>query len=105
MQKYNLTKEEEINIKKGMYYILIYDITSHKRLPKILKLCRKYLIWVQKSVFEGELTKRQFTSLSREIRKLINKKEDFVICYAFRKKTLTDKILIGIEKNEFTAII
>ena len=38
-----------------MYVILVYDI-GEKRVGKILKLCRKYLNWIQNSVFEGEIT-------------------------------------------------
>lgn len=38
-----------------MYVILVYDIDA-KRVGKMLKLCRRYLNWIQNSVFEGELT-------------------------------------------------
>ena len=38
-----------------MYIILVYDI-KEKRVAKMLKLCRKYLNWIQNSVFEGEIT-------------------------------------------------
>lgn len=34
-----------------MYIILTYDVGS-KRVEKVLKICRKYLVHVQKSVFE-----------------------------------------------------
>ena len=43
-----------------MYIILVYDIASvnrgDKRVGKMLKHCRKYLNWIQNSVFEGEIT-------------------------------------------------
>lgn len=35
-----------------MFIILSYDINK-KRVGKILKICRKYLVHVQKSVFEA----------------------------------------------------
>jgi len=38
-----------------MYVILVYDC-GEKRVGKMLKLCRKYLNWIQNSVFEGEIT-------------------------------------------------
>jgi CRISPR-associated protein Cas2 len=38
-----------------MYVILVYDV-GQKRVGKMLKLCRKYLNWIQNSVFEGEIT-------------------------------------------------
>lgn len=40
-----------------MYVILTYDVKV-KRNPKVLKLCRKYLTHVQKSVFEGFISER-----------------------------------------------
>ena len=41
-----------------MYIILVYDI-GEKRVAKMLKLCRRYLNWIQNSVFEGEITDLQ----------------------------------------------
>ena len=39
----------------SMFVIMSYDINK-KRVSKVMKVCRKYLIHVQKSVFEGNLT-------------------------------------------------
>ncbi len=90
---------------RTMYYILIYDVASPKRLPKVLKTCRKYLYWVQRSVFEGELTKTQYLSLKEELLPKINRKEDSVIFYAIRNTEVVDKKVFGIEKNEITNFI
>ena len=90
---------------RKMYYIVVYDISSPKRLPRMLKICRKYLHWVQKSVFEGELTKRQFINLHDELKSKINKKEDSIIFYQIRNTDVVDKQLLGIEKNEITIFI
>lgn len=85
-----------------MYYLVIYDIASAKRLPKILKICRKYLNWVQNSSFEGELTKTQYLSLQAELKTKINKKEDSVIFYQVRTPEVVNKIILGKEKNEIS---
>ena len=45
-----------------MYVILVYDI-GEKRVGKMLKLCRKYLNWIQNSVFEGEITEVKLEEL------------------------------------------
>lgn len=45
-----------------MYVILVYDV-GEKRVAKMLRLCRKYLNWIQNSVFEGELTEVQLKEL------------------------------------------
>ena len=86
--------------RKTMYYILVYDIASPKRLPKILKTCRKYLHWIQKSVLEGELTKTQFFALKSELNKIIVKKEDSVIFFAIRNKEVMKKEGMGKKTEE-----
>ena len=53
-----------------MFIILYYDVNT-KRCSKMLKLCRKYLTWVQNSVFEGELTKAMLEKLKYEIKRYI----------------------------------
>ncbi|WP_314794473.1 CRISPR-associated endonuclease Cas2, partial [Eggerthia catenaformis] len=44
-----------------MYAILVYDIAKEdmgrKRWNNVFKLCKQYLVHVQNSVFEGEITK------------------------------------------------
>jgi CRISPR-associated protein Cas2 len=81
--------------RKTMYYIVVYDIASPQRLPKILKTCRKYLHWVQKSVFEGELTKTQMLALKSEINKIISKSNDSVIFFAIRNTEVIKKESLG----------
>ncbi|MFZ2323286.1 MAG: CRISPR-associated endonuclease Cas2 [Ignavibacteriaceae bacterium] len=88
-----------------MYYILTYDLASPKRLPKALKICRKFLNWVQNSVFEGELTTHQMDRLMSELKRIINKDEDSVIVYAARTPEVISKEVLGIEKNEITIFL
>lgn len=87
---------------RKMYYLLIYDVSSAKRLPKVLKICRKYLNWVQKSSFEGELTKTQYLALQGELKRKINRKEDSVIFYQIRTPEVVNKVVLGQEKNEIS---
>ena len=82
-----------------MYYIIVYDIASERRLPKVLKTCRRYLNWIQNSVFEGELTEGQFEKLVSELKKKINKEEDSVIFYSVSNQKWLSKEIIGVEKN------
>lgn len=82
-----------------MYYICVYDIANERRLPKVLKLFRKYLNWVQNSVFEGELTSAQYVSLLAELNKIIKKEEDSIILYKLREEKWMKREIIGVEKN------
>ncbi len=71
-----------------MKIILIYDISliekeDQKRLIKVMKIARKYLHHIQKSVFEGDLTYGKLKRLENEILNVVDKKRDSVIIYAF----------------------
>ena len=81
-----------------MYIILVYDC-GEKRVGKMLKLCRKYLTWIQNSVFEGELSGVQLKELKIEAAKIMNKAEDSLIIFKSRQERWLEKEIIGIEKN------
>ena len=83
-----------------MFVILYYDV-GEKRCGKMLKTCRKYLQWVQNSVFEGEISIAALEKLSYEIDSIINPEEgDSVIIYKFRTKRYTERAVIGIDKKD-----
>lgn len=69
-----------------MYVILVYDI-HQKRVGKALKICRKYLIHIQKSVFEGNITESKLKALKEELGHLIDTQMDSVIIYHLRRWT------------------
>jgi CRISPR-associated protein Cas2 len=82
-----------------MYIILVYDF-SENRVVKALKTCRKYLTWVQNSVFEGEITEGNLKKLKVELENKMNKDEDSLIIYTLSKNKYIDKEIIGLEKNK-----
>ena len=49
-----------------MFVILTYDV-NQKRVKKALSVCRRYLIRVQRSVFEGHITEMKLKKLKREL--------------------------------------
>jgi len=81
-----------------MRVILVYDINV-KRVSKVLKTCRKYLHWVQNSVFEGEITEAKLEKLKRELKAIINEEEDSIIIYTFKTGWYTERELIGVKKG------
>ena len=81
-----------------MYVILVYDF-GEKRVNKALKICRKYLNWVQNSVFEGEITAAKLTKLKGELKKIMKKEEDSVIFYQFRTQNYSKREVMGLEKG------
>ncbi len=79
-----------------MYVILVYDI-GEKRVGKMLKLCRRYLNWIQNSVFEGELTEVQLKQLKAEANGLMEK-QDSLIIFKSREERWLEKEVIGEER-------
>ena len=80
-----------------MYVILIYDV-GQKRVAKMLKLCRKYLCWIQNSVFEGESSQAKLHELELEIKEIINEDEDSVIVFSNKMGYSMSKSIIGKER-------
>ena len=83
-----------------MFVILYYDV-NHKRCNKMLKLCRRYLEWVQNSVFEGEITRARLEKLKSEIKEILVKEDgDSVIIYSFRSLLYSKREVLGNDKKE-----
>jgi CRISPR-associated endoribonuclease Cas2 len=81
-----------------MYVILVYDI-GEKRVSKMLKLCRRYLSWIQNSVFEGEITEVKMKELLAEANKFIRKEDDSIIVFRSRDSRWLDKEIVGKEQS------
>jgi CRISPR-associated protein Cas2 len=80
-----------------MYVILVYDI-NEKRVGKMLKLCRRYLHWIQNSVFEGEITDVKLKTLIAEANGIM-KEVDSMIIFKSRNDKWLEKEVYGNEKN------
>ena len=81
-----------------MYTILVYDI-GVERVAKMLKLCRRYLNWIQNSVFEGNITKVKLLELVQEAKQIMDLSKDSLIIFTSREERWLDKQVIGIDKN------
>ena len=80
-----------------MYVILVYDI-GEKRVGKMLKHCRKFLNWIQNSVFEGEITEVKLKEMLAGAIKIMNEEADSIIIFKSREERWLDKEIIGIER-------
>ncbi len=87
-----------------MYVILVYDI-EERRVGKMLKLCRRYLNWIQNSVFEGELSEVKLKELLYEAGQIMEKEKDSIIVFKSRQEKWLEKQVIGREKNELDNVI
>jgi len=87
-----------------MYVILVYDM-GEKRVGKMLKLCRRYLNWIQNSVFEGEITEVKLKELLFKAKEIMILEEDSIILFKSRQEKWMEKEVLGKEKNELTTFL
>jgi CRISPR-associated protein Cas2 len=80
-----------------MYVILVYDF-GEKRVGKMLKLCRKYLNWIQNSVFEGEISEVKLKELVNNSKLIMDSTEDSIIIFSNQTGYYMDKKVIGKER-------
>jgi CRISPR-associated protein Cas2 len=81
-----------------MYVLLVYDI-GQARVGKMLKLCRRYLNWIQNSVFEGEITEVGLKELLAHADKFLRKEEDSVLIFKAKAQKWLEKQVVGRERN------
>lgn len=81
-----------------MFVITVYDV-GEKRVGKVLKICRKYLYWVQNSVLEGDINESSFKKLKLELNAIIDEDYDSVIFYTFRTTKYSERQSMGIKKG------
>ena len=90
-----------------MYIILVYDInleekTGQKVLRNVFKICKKYLIHIQNSTFEGELLDSQLLKLNKELNTYIRKDKDSVIIFKSRNQKWLEKDFLGKKEDDKT---
>lgn len=66
-------------------------------MAKMLKLCRRYLNWIQNSVFEGEISEVKLKELILSAKKIMKLEEDSLIIFSSRTEKFLDKQIIGKE--------
>lgn len=92
-----------------MYIILVYDIRmddkGNKILPKVYKICKKYLRHIQNSVFEGELSKAQLFQLELELKQYIRLEYDSLIVFKTRNEKWLEKEFWGKQDDKMSCFI
>ena len=86
-----------------MYVICTYDITE-KGCPKVMKVLRRYMFHVQKSVFEGELTPAKFNELKIKLNKIIESDDSVLFYFVYENKKIK-KDFLGKEPKPTNIII
>jgi len=84
-----------------MYVIAVYDV-GEKRVGKMLKLFRRYLNWIQNSVFEGEITEVRLMELKSKALKIMDDEIDSLIIFKTRQEKWLDKEIVGVERQNLS---
>ncbi|MCK9347178.1 MAG: CRISPR-associated endonuclease Cas2 [Bacteroidales bacterium] len=87
-----------------MYVIAVYDV-GEKRVSKMLKLCRKYLNWIQNSVFEGEISEVKLMELQYRALEIMDEEKDSLIFFKTRQEKWLNKEIIGSERQSLETIL
>jgi len=64
----------------------------------MLKLCRKYLNWIQNSVFEGEITDVKLKELKSKASGIMDIESDSLIIFKTRQEKWLEKEIVGVER-------
>ena len=86
-----------------MFVIVAYDV-GVKRVSKVMKVCRRYLFHVQRSVFEGHITDANLRRLKKDLEAIIEPKLDGVCVYEFESVKYAKKEVLG-ATLEFSSVI
>ncbi len=80
------------------YLIVTYDI-GENRVNKVRKILKKYFMWVQNSVFEGDITIGKLEKCRNELHKVIKEDEDSIYFYSLENRLNYRKTVMGIERE------
>lgn len=87
------------------YVFVFYDI-EERRVNKVFKICKQYLVHHQNSVFRGHITPSNLIELKAKLKKVINKKEDFITIIKVINQASFEEETIGTnEKNQESLIL
>ena len=82
-----------------MFIIITYDISDTNRVNQARKLLKKYLIWTQNSVFEGNISESKFKKCISELDNIIDENEDSLYIYKVKIEKNITKEVHGVHKN------
>jgi CRISPR-associated protein Cas2 len=73
-----------------MFVLISYDISEDKRRTRIFKILKDYGQWIQYSVFECDLDKKDYLKMRDRLERVIDNDEDsirfYFLCVSCRDK-------------------
>ncbi|GBD11644.1 CRISPR-associated endoribonuclease Cas2 [bacterium HR23] len=82
-----------------MFVVIVYDVDV-ERVNKVCQYLRRHLFWVQRSVFEGEVTEGQLEKVKAGLRRILDPQHDSVYIYRVRERRWVEREVLGVEQGE-----
>ena len=81
-----------------VYVVVVYDVEAD-RTRKFLKLLRRYLVHVQNSVFEGDISQGTLEELQGQLESMLNEGESIIV-YEMGSEKWVDRSVYGDDPAE-----
>jgi CRISPR-associated protein Cas2 len=82
----------------------VYDIEV-ERLDKVRNTLKRYLTWIQNSVFEGEADEGTYAAMLADVREIIDADHDQVVIYRLNSAQSFKREILGLEIVDLGFII
>jgi len=84
-------------------WLILYDISNHKRLAKVARILEGFGQRVQKSVFEAEASSRAVNEVKLKIERVIDAEKDYVLFFALCQDDWEKREKFGFGSEELPA--
>jgi len=87
-----------------LYVVLVYDV-GVERVNEIHHILKRYLQWVQNSVFEGEITLGKLEEVRDILSDVMDRNKDSIIVYSISNPKWLEKTVWGCVKGRTDNIL
>jgi len=87
-----------------VYLIVVYDV-AEERVNKVNKFLKRYLYWIQNSVFEGQVSRPLFEEIKSGLSQIIDDDYDAIYFFKIKNPNAVEKEVMGTERGEPLRII
>ena len=81
-----------------MFIIIVYDV-AEERVTKVNKFLKRYLHWIQNSVFEGIISRPLLEEIKAGLKEIIDTEYDAVYFFTVKKPSMVEKEVMGTERG------
>ncbi len=86
-----------------IYVIIVYDV-GEQRVARVNRYLKRFLLWIQNSVFEGEIRESLLEKLIEGVSKIILP-EDRILIYKLKTDSYIERIKLGKEDQDIHNVI